>query len=624
MRYHLELGSGGHSFGGKAIVVNSKTGTHMTRTPEDMGKATERLEKAEKKGEDVVWNKALRMSEKAYNKEQWHAKRAKKAPASQKRESEAEAEARRKLSTDRLREWATKIHSKGEEAREAHRAKVEEEEDELDFHPYYHEMPGRKIATYLRLRYDKSHAWFPEAFLWHPITQTDGTLKVGRYAGLLQANGDIDTDPDKEVEVSDTGGVYQEDKAQENKVIARVWARDRSTKKLADWAKGVQAKGEKARETHKAKEEAKEEARVKAEAKAKEDAKKAKSDAKKADIKAKALAQIKKAEVKVDDEGLQEFMDTAPEDVAGHFFGKPNKKGMLQRGIISQMVGDVDFPKQLVEACAGTDDDASYARLVGALYFLNTIANKQMDAWRPNKANTFYKTSVGSLKGKYSEAESMSAADKDWNMCCRVLVNHHKLLSYFAEPKNLEKSLYIHMLLPGQKALNVVKSHMPSYFQEYVGHTSGMSGARDNYKWEIGVQSRKSNADKVEYERKLEECSNKATALLADMKKALIGGAYLYLDKGTKAKQEVAQVKAAEKAEERKAVRASAGIQIPEGIKNRVRLTLTADNLYDIGLALTGDEAGANKIVADWTQHIGRSGYFWKARKNFKVEWIRA
>ena len=123
MPYHLELGSGGHSFGGKAIVVNSKTGAHMTRTPENMGKATERLEKAEKKGEDVVWNKALRMSEKAYNKEQWHAKRAKKAPASQKRESEAEAEARRKLSTDRLREWATKIHQKGEEAREAHRTK---------------------------------------------------------------------------------------------------------------------------------------------------------------------------------------------------------------------------------------------------------------------------------------------------------------------------------------------------------------------------------------------------------------------------------------------------------------------------------------------------------------------
>ena len=34
MPYHLELGSGGHSFGkGKAIVVNSKTGRHYSGHP---------------------------------------------------------------------------------------------------------------------------------------------------------------------------------------------------------------------------------------------------------------------------------------------------------------------------------------------------------------------------------------------------------------------------------------------------------------------------------------------------------------------------------------------------------------------------------------------------------------
>jgi len=33
MPYHLELGSGGHTFGGKAIVVNSKTGEHKSLHP---------------------------------------------------------------------------------------------------------------------------------------------------------------------------------------------------------------------------------------------------------------------------------------------------------------------------------------------------------------------------------------------------------------------------------------------------------------------------------------------------------------------------------------------------------------------------------------------------------------
>ena len=34
MPYHLELGSGGHSFGkDKAIVVNSKTGHHFSKAP---------------------------------------------------------------------------------------------------------------------------------------------------------------------------------------------------------------------------------------------------------------------------------------------------------------------------------------------------------------------------------------------------------------------------------------------------------------------------------------------------------------------------------------------------------------------------------------------------------------
>jgi hypothetical protein len=39
MPYILEKGSGGHSFKGKAIVVNTKTGQHYSKTPIPLVKA---------------------------------------------------------------------------------------------------------------------------------------------------------------------------------------------------------------------------------------------------------------------------------------------------------------------------------------------------------------------------------------------------------------------------------------------------------------------------------------------------------------------------------------------------------------------------------------------------------
>jgi len=44
MPYHLELGSDGHSFmGGKAIVVNSKTGEHFSKKPIPMKQAEKQM-----------------------------------------------------------------------------------------------------------------------------------------------------------------------------------------------------------------------------------------------------------------------------------------------------------------------------------------------------------------------------------------------------------------------------------------------------------------------------------------------------------------------------------------------------------------------------------------------------
>ena len=39
MPYHLELGSDGHSFLGKAIVVNTQTGKHHSTSPIPLAKA---------------------------------------------------------------------------------------------------------------------------------------------------------------------------------------------------------------------------------------------------------------------------------------------------------------------------------------------------------------------------------------------------------------------------------------------------------------------------------------------------------------------------------------------------------------------------------------------------------
>ena len=43
MPYHLELGSDGHSFKGRAIVVNSKTGKHFSSSPIPLASAKKQM-----------------------------------------------------------------------------------------------------------------------------------------------------------------------------------------------------------------------------------------------------------------------------------------------------------------------------------------------------------------------------------------------------------------------------------------------------------------------------------------------------------------------------------------------------------------------------------------------------
>ena len=59
MPYHLELGSDGHSFGGKAIVVNTMSGRHYSTRPITMEKAEAQkriLERSEKRTRPVKEN----------------------------------------------------------------------------------------------------------------------------------------------------------------------------------------------------------------------------------------------------------------------------------------------------------------------------------------------------------------------------------------------------------------------------------------------------------------------------------------------------------------------------------------------------------------------------------------
>lgn len=53
MPYHLEHSSGGHSFGGTAIVVNTKTGKHLSNHPIPLAKAERQKAIVEEKESSV-------------------------------------------------------------------------------------------------------------------------------------------------------------------------------------------------------------------------------------------------------------------------------------------------------------------------------------------------------------------------------------------------------------------------------------------------------------------------------------------------------------------------------------------------------------------------------------------
>jgi len=73
MPYHLELGSEGHNFHGKAIVVNTQTGEHKSLHPIDMERA-ERQKNVLEKIEGFRENREKTKAEPVPEKEKAHSK----------------------------------------------------------------------------------------------------------------------------------------------------------------------------------------------------------------------------------------------------------------------------------------------------------------------------------------------------------------------------------------------------------------------------------------------------------------------------------------------------------------------------------------------------------------------
>jgi hypothetical protein len=162
---------------------------------------------------------------------------------------------------------------------------------------------------------------------------------------------------------------------------------------------------------------------------------------------------------------------------------------------------------------------------------------------------------------------------------------------------------------------------MPKGFYSNVGHTSGMGHARDNYKWQIDTSGMnlRTKVGKEARDAKVDECKKIASGLLDSLLANLKEGAYLYLDKGHKAKEEA---KATEKA------KAAAAFEIPQGEKKAVTVFLTEDILSSIILAITGDPKKASAKVEEYraSGKLGRKALVYRSNrgnKNVKIEFVK-
>jgi hypothetical protein len=581
MPFHLELGSEGHSFHGKAIVVNSQTGEHKTRAPLPLDlakaqmKALENREHHTARGAELAKEhlKALEDKKKAGPPEPNYKgprnkdgtpKKSTKAWGMYVRDRDRPKPEMMKTKHEGMREGIPE--REGEGPKEV-KAKAEEAVGEFD-------SPRVKAIYYLALWLGSGSArvkgldkMFGEqekefgksALFYYPDAASEfpGTwkyLEPLKKAGLIYRGVGISAwTPQEGLGLEPIFSVsFNEEKTAKEAI--EFLEKDFGASILAKMK--VKANREKVTEKE--------------------------LGIKRDDIEdVPAVPEAKK-------DALAEFIQKAPEDITGVDYGAKNKEGKLQQGVLTKMIGreNLDIIKSIITSCQGNSKTQSYARLCGAIRFIRNIGGLVENDSSDVKANTYE---------VYTVQTSVSQVSKDADMCMRILANHEKsiLPPSGHDPKDMKKPLRVYMLLPTSRTLRLIDGQMPQGFNSNVGHTSGMGHARDNYKWQVDTSGMnlKTKAGKEKRDARLEACSRIAKGLLESMLASLKQGAYLYLDKGHKATEES---KATEKA------KAKAAFEIPQGEKNAVEVFLTEDVLISIVLAVTGDPKKASAKVEEY------------------------
>ena len=596
MPYHLELGSEGHSFHGKAIVVNSKTGEHKTKAPLPLDLAKAQM-------------KALE------NKE------APPAPKAKKETHDDYKGPRNKDGTPKksTKAWGMYVRDRDRPKPQQMKAKHEAQKEDI---PEREEDMSVKAVKAKQVKPDKFDS---------PRVKAIYELAIWLYSGSARIKALDKVFGEQEKEFGKSALFYYPDAATEFPVT---WKHLEPLKEAGLIYKGVGISAWTPQEglglepvfsisfdSDKSAKEAIEflekdfGASIFRKVEANRDKKITEEmlGTKRDDIEdAPAPPEAKK-------DALAEFIATAPEDIAGVDYGTKNKEGKLQQGVITKMIGreNLDVVKSIIVSCQSANIQESYARLCGTIRFIRNIGGLVENDSSDVKANTYE---------KYTIQTSVSQVSKDADMCMRILANHENtILANYSQflgklndnPKDMKKPLRILMLLPKSKTLRLIEAQMPQYFNSDVGHTSGMGHARDNYKWQLDTHglNLKTKAGKEERDARLAECSKIAKGLLDTLLASLKEGAYLYLDKAHKATEES---KATEKA------KAKAAFEIPQGEKNAVEVFLTEDILSSIILAITGDPKKASAKVEEYRAagKLGKKARVYQSNRGNKKTFI--
>jgi len=589
MPYHLELGSEGHSFHGKAIVVNSQTGEHKTKhpLPIDLAKAQMKALEHREAPPAPKAKKELHEDYKGPRNKDGTPKKSTKAWGMYVRDRDRPKPEMMKMKHEAQKE---DIPEREGEGPKQVKAKAEEAVGEFD-------SPRMKAIYYLALwlrsgsarvkgldkvfgeqekEFGKSEIfYYPDA--GSDFSSTWKYLEPLKEAGLIYKGVGI-------------GAWTPQDELGLEPIFSVVFNEEKTAKEAIEFLENdfgasvfskMKNKADRGKITEKD------------------------LGIKRDDIKdVPAVPEAKK-------DALAEFIQTAPEDITGVDFGAKNKEGKLQQGVITKMLGreNLDIVKSIIVSCQDTQKRISYARLLGAIRFIDNIETGDMTDSSDVRAN------------QYEEYRLPGRTLSIPGMCMRILANHEKSLIVNSSqkdwPKQLDKFPQLYMLLPKSKTVRLIEGQMPQGFNSNVGHTSGMGHARDNYKWQMDTSGMnlKTKAGREARDAKVDECKKIAKGLLDSMLAGLKEGAYLYLDKSHKATEES---KATEKA------KAKAAFEIPQGEKNAVEVFLTEDILTSILLAITGDPKKASAKVEEYRAagKLGRKARVYQSNRGNKKTFI--